>query len=75
MTEEGYFMAKWLKQRGLIFILDKQHDEGLQDSHHILAVKGLLMARPLRIAYPGAFYHVISRSNERKDIFDHDSII
>ena len=27
------------------------------------------MARPLRIAYPEAFYHVTSRGNERKDIF------
>jgi putative transposase len=24
------------------------------------------MARPLRITYPGAFYHVTSRGNERK---------
>ena len=28
-----------------------------------------LMARPLRITYPGAFYHVTSRGNERKKIF------
>ncbi len=27
------------------------------------------MARPLRITYPGAFYHVTCRGNERKDIF------
>jgi len=27
------------------------------------------MARPLRIKYPGAYYHVISRGNERKAIF------
>ena len=27
------------------------------------------MARPLRIQFPGAFYHVTSRGNERKDIF------
>jgi len=27
------------------------------------------MARPLRIAYPGAFYDVTSRGNEQKDIF------
>ena len=27
------------------------------------------MARPLRITYPGAFYHVTSRGNEWKDIF------
>jgi REP element-mobilizing transposase RayT len=27
------------------------------------------MARPLRIQYPGAFYHVTSRGNERKKVF------
>lgn len=27
------------------------------------------MARPLRIEFPGAFYHVISRGNERRAIF------
>jgi REP element-mobilizing transposase RayT len=31
------------------------------------------MARPLRIEYPGAFYHAISRGNERKAIFRSDS--
>ncbi|MFC1895165.1 hypothetical protein ACFL0Q_00670 [Thermodesulfobacteriota bacterium] len=29
------------------------------------------MARPLRIEYPGSFYHATSRGNERKAIFDH----
>jgi putative transposase len=29
------------------------------------------MARPLRIEYPGAFYHITTRGNERKTIF-HD---
>jgi len=27
------------------------------------------MARPLRIEYPGAFYHITARGNEQKDIF------
>lgn len=27
------------------------------------------MARPLRVEYEGAFYHITSRGNERKDIF------
>ena len=31
--------------------------------------KGSNMARPLRITYPGAFYHVTSRGNERKAVF------
>jgi REP element-mobilizing transposase RayT len=32
-------------------------------------IKGGRMARPLRIEYPGAFYHVTSRGNEQKDVF------
>ncbi len=31
------------------------------------------MARPLRIEYPGATYHVTSRGNERKKIFRDNS--
>jgi putative transposase len=27
------------------------------------------MARPLRIAFPGAFYHVLVRGNQRQDVF------
>ena len=27
------------------------------------------MARPLRITFPGAFYHITSRGNERKHVF------
>ncbi len=27
------------------------------------------MARPLRIEYPGAYYHVTARGNEREKIF------
>jgi REP element-mobilizing transposase RayT len=30
------------------------------------------MARPLRIQYPGAVYHITCRGNERKDIFKDD---
>ncbi len=30
------------------------------------------MARPLRIEYAGAFYHITSRGNERKDIFKNE---
>ena len=30
------------------------------------------MAPPLRIEYPGAYYHVTSRGNERKAIFRDD---
>ncbi len=30
------------------------------------------MARPLRIEYPGAVYHVTSRGNARSTIFDDD---
>lgn len=31
------------------------------------------MARPLRITFPGAFYHVTSRGNERKAVFKSNS--
>ncbi len=31
------------------------------------------MARPLRILYAGAFYHVTARGNEKKTIFKHDA--
>jgi len=31
------------------------------------------MARPLRIEYPGAFYHVTSRGIERRSIFHSDT--
>jgi putative transposase len=27
------------------------------------------MARPLRITFPGAFYHITARGNERKAVF------
>ena len=30
------------------------------------------MARPLRITYPGAFYHITSRGNERKSVFKNE---
>jgi hypothetical protein len=30
------------------------------------------MARPVRINYPGAFYHITCRGNERKNIFADD---
>jgi putative transposase len=30
------------------------------------------MARPLRIEYPGAFYHITARGNEQRDIFRDD---
>jgi REP element-mobilizing transposase RayT len=30
------------------------------------------MARPLRIEFPGAFYHITARGNERKDIYRDD---
>jgi len=37
------------------------------------------MARPLRIVFPGAVYHITSRGNERKAIFwdaqDHDAFL
>jgi len=31
------------------------------------------MARPLRIEFPGALYHVIARGNERRAVFRDDA--
>ena len=31
------------------------------------------MARPIRIQYPGAIYHVTSRGHERKSLFQDDA--
>jgi len=31
-----------------------------------------MMARPLRLEFYGAIYHLISRGNAREDIFDED---
>ena len=39
------------------------------ESMEELLSKEEAMARPLRIEYPGAFYHVTSRGNEQKDVF------
>ncbi len=37
------------------------------------------MARPLRITFPGAFYHITTRGNERKQVFksrrDHEKFL
>jgi putative transposase len=33
----------------------------------------MVMARPLRIEYPGAIYHVTFGGNERKPIFQSDT--
>ena len=35
-------------------------------------IDAVVMARPLRIEYAGAHYHVTSRGNERKAIFRDD---
>jgi len=32
----------------------------------------MLIARPFRIEYPGAFYHITSRGNAKMPIFDDD---
>jgi REP element-mobilizing transposase RayT len=30
------------------------------------------MARPLRVEYPGAYYHVVKRGNNQEDIYKND---
>ena len=42
----------------------------MHKGHDIFRNKGAIVARPLRIIYPEAFYHITSRGNERKDIFE-----
>ena len=31
-----------------------------------------LMVRPMRVEYPGAYYHVTARGNERKAVFENN---
>ena len=39
------------------------------DSLHSCVLVGVVMARPLRIQYPGAVYHVMNRGGSRQKIF------
>ena len=47
------------------------------DPTRILIIKNYLgawmAARPLRIEYPGAYYHITSRGNEQKEIFKNNN--
>ena len=43
---------------------------GLLHKRAVDQVKEEAMARPLRIEYPGEFYHVTSRGNEQKDVLE-----
>ena len=52
------------------FVVDSVFSVELSFSRHVLG--SLDMARPLRITFPGAFYHVTSRGNERKAVFKND---
>jgi REP element-mobilizing transposase RayT len=45
---------------------------GGQFSHCNILYKDIFMTRPLRIEYPGAFYHITSRGDRREAIFDDD---
>jgi hypothetical protein len=39
---------------------------------HPASAQNAPMARPLRMNYPGAFYHVTCRGKERKNVFAND---
>ena len=54
------------RQRGQVSTLDSAN---FFDTFGRAISKDEAMARPLRIEYPGAFYHVTSRGNEQKDVF------
>jgi putative transposase len=43
----------------------------LRDAGIVLALDLRCMARPLRIEFPGALYHVTARGNAKRDIFCH----
>ena len=45
---------------------------GSIDSYFGSCYSAVSVARPLRIEYPGAYYHITSRGNERKAIFRDD---
>ena len=47
----------------------KKRGSGLFSWHLSFELICCLMTRPLRIAFPGAVYHITSRGNERKAIF------
>ncbi len=52
-------IERW-QQEGVLFLA------GIRTNHS-------LMARPLRIEYPGALYHLTSRGNRQEDIFVDDA--
>lgn len=41
--------------------------------YEYLLFEGTIIARPLRIEFPGALYHIISRGNARQDIYLDDT--
>jgi hypothetical protein len=58
-------------------IVARQAGGGVQHAHSLdrftAAVQAVLMPRQLRVEYPGAVYHVMSRGDRREDIF-HDDV-
>ena len=60
------------KRRGQVSTFDKMQLIGYvrhrPNVYHQM-IRKWNMARPLRIAFPGAFYHVTARGNERKAVF------
>jgi YD repeat-containing protein len=66
----GSVVANLLTGRGMVWL-----GSNLDFANRILFVLNeMTMARPLRILYPNAFYHVTCRGNDRQVIFrdDHD---
>jgi hypothetical protein len=56
-----------IKDRGQISTPDSMYGFDVSLSPRISQEE--IIARPLRIGYPDALYHVTSRGNERKDVF------
>ena len=53
----------------LIFSLKTDNSRPDPIDFHKLVLYDFFMARPLRIEYPGAVYHIMARGNEKKNIF------
>jgi pimeloyl-ACP methyl ester carboxylesterase len=62
--DRGHILNNKYQHISFLFVLSP-HTENLSKSK----IEAKQMARPLRIEYPGAYYHVINRGNNQEKIF------
>ena len=48
-------------------------NKGVRSCNQAIMIYNFFMARPLRIEYAGAIYHVTSRGDRREDIYRDDA--